>query len=249
VNDEQLLRYSRHILLPELDLEGQQRLLDARVLIVGVGALGSPAAMYLAAAGVGTLVLADPDHVELSNLQRQIAHTQADLGRLKVDSGKAALQALNPDVQVITLPQRLADDLLHREVAAVDVVVDGCDNFPTRFAVNAACVHAARPLVSGAIIRWAGQLAVFRADRPGMPCYRCLYDEAATEEQETCSESGVVAPLPGIIGAMQALETIKLLVGRGAAGDRLQRFDGLNGTWRASRIVRDPACPVCGERN
>lgn len=248
MNDEQLLRYSRQIMLSAVDLEGQQRLLAAKALVVGLGGLGSPAAMYLAAAGVGELVLADFDTVELSNLQRQVLHDTDGLGRLKAESAAARLHAINPDVTLRPLPVRLDDDNLPALTAAVDVVLDGCDNFATRLAVNAACVRTRTPLISGAVIRLEGQLAVFRLDRPGGPCYRCLFP-VGDDLAETCSETGVLAPLPGVIGSLQALEAIKLLVGAGSGlDDQLLIFDALRGDWRRLRIPADPACPCCGAR-
>lgn len=246
MRDDQLLRYSRQIMLAELDLEGQQRLLDAHVLIVGLGGLGSPAALYLAAAGVGTLSLADFDQVELSNLQRQIAHGMQDVGRLKAQSAAESVREINPDTTVNVIAQRLDGALLTDTVAAADLVVDGSDNFATRFAVNAACVAAAKPLVSGAVIRLEGQLAVFRQDLPDQPCYQCLFPQGPDSEQ-TCSETGVIAPLPGIIGSLQALEAIKILSGGGEPlNGRLQVFDALRTHWRTLRISKDPHCPACG---
>lgn len=246
MNDEQLLRYSRQIMLPAIDIEGQQRLLDAKVLIVGLGGLGSPAAMYLAAAGVGELVLADFDTVELSNLQRQIIHDTASIGQPKVESAAARLRGINPDVRVHTLPMRLDDANLPALLDGIDVVLDGCDNFTTRLAVNDACVATRTPLVSGAVIRLEGQIAVFRLDRQGGPCYRCLFP-VADEAAETCSETGVLAPLPGVIGSMQALEAIKLIAG-GESGldDQLLIFDALRTDWRRLRIPADPDCNCSG---
>ncbi len=245
MNDEQLLRYSRQILLPELGAEGQLRLLDSRALIIGVGGLGSPAALYLAAAGVGTLVLSDPDQVELSNLQRQIVHDTADIGRAKVDSGRDRLQAVNPECQVISVPTALSGQALMAQVAQADVVLDCSDNFATRFAVNAACVQAGTPLVSGAAIRWEGQLAVYAAT-PEAPCYHCLYGETGAPE-DNCTSNGVLSPVVGTIGCLQAVEAIKLLTGVGSAlSGRLLIFDGLHMHWREMRLKRDPACPVCG---
>jgi molybdopterin-synthase adenylyltransferase len=245
MDDSQLLRYSRQIMLPELDIEGQQRLLEARVLIVGLGGLGSPAALYLAAAGVGTLVLADFDRVDLSNLQRQIIHGQEDIGRLKVESATDSLLSINPEIRVETVTARLEAETLAEHVAGVDLVLDGSDNFATRFAVNAACVAARRPLVSGAVIRLEGQLAVFRADLPEQPCYRCLFPEGE-EVAESCSETGVLAPLPGVIGSLQALEAIKILGRCGEpANARLLLLDAFRLQWRSLEIKPDPACPVC----
>jgi molybdopterin/thiamine biosynthesis adenylyltransferase len=248
MNDEQLLRYSRQIMLPAIDIEGQQRLLNSKALIVGLGGLGSPVAMYMAAAGVGELVLADFDTVELSNLQRQIVHDTASIGCLKVESASERLRAINPDVRITTLAAPLDADNLPELAARVDVVVDGCDNFATRLAVNAACVQTRTPLVSGAVIRLEGQLAVFRFDRPGGPCYRCLFP-AADDIPETCSETGVLAALPGVIGSLQALEAIKLLAGvESGSDDTLLIFDALRGDWRRLRIPADPACCCCGGR-
>ncbi|HEX5514868.1 MAG TPA: molybdopterin-synthase adenylyltransferase MoeB [Gammaproteobacteria bacterium] len=245
MNDEQLLRYSRQIMLPAIDIEGQERLLNAKVLIVGLGGLGSPAALYLAAAGVGELLLADFDTVELSNLQRQIAHDTNSLGRLKVDSAADRLRAINPDVRLKPLAIQLDRDNLPALTASVDVVLDGCDNFATRLAVNAACVQTRTPLISGAAIRLEGQLAVYRLDRPGGPCYRCLFPDSP-EVAETCSETGVIAPLTGVVGSLQALEAIKLLAG-GKTGldDQLLLFDALHTDWRRLRIPADPECPCC----
>jgi adenylyltransferase/sulfurtransferase len=249
MNDEQLLRYSRQILLPEFGIEAQERLLGARVLIVGAGGLGSPVALYLAAAGVGTLAIADDDAVDLSNLQRQILHRQADIGRAKVESAAERIAALNPDTRVIPIAARLAGATLREQVTAADLVVDGCDNFDTRFAVNAACVAARTPLVSGAAIRMEGQVAVFRADQPDSPCYRCLYREGAETEQ-TCAENGVLAPIVGIVGSLQALEAIKVLTGIGETlCGRLLVIDGRRLDIRTLRLRRDPDCPVCGERS
>lgn len=248
MNDDQLLRYSRQILLPEFGTEAQDRLLDSRVLIVGAGGLGSPVALYLAAAGVGTLAIADSDQVDVSNLQRQILHRHADLGRAKVASAQDALSALNPDVQVIGLATRLEGDALREQVEVADLVVDASDNFSTRFAVNEACVATRTPLVSGAAIRMEGQVAVFRADQLDSPCYRCLYRDGIETEQ-TCAENGVLAPIVGIIGSIQALEAIKVLTGIGTPlSGRLLVVDGKNLEMRTLRLRRDPECPVCGER-
>jgi len=246
MDDAQLLRYSRQIMLPQIDIEGQARLLASRVLIVGLGGLGSPSALYLAAAGVGELVLADFDRVDLSNLQRQIIHQTDGIGRLKVESARERIAAINPEVRVRTFSEPLNEDNLPGLVSSVDLVIDGCDNFTTRFAVNAACVAARKPLVSGAVIRLEGQLAVFRADVPGSGCYRCLFP-GGEDEAETCSETGVIAPLPGIIGSMQALEALKLLLGieQGLSG-RLLVFDALRSEWRKLKLAADPHCPVCG---
>lgn len=244
MNDDQLLRYSRQIMLPEIGIEGQERLRRSRVLILGLGGLGSPVAMYLAAAGVGHLRLADGDRVDLSNLQRQIAHTTERIGQTKVGSARHSLRAINPEVEVECLETRLQAEALQAEVERVDLVVDASDNFPTRFALNLACQRSGKPLVSGAAIRWEGQVAVF-GGRPGGPCYRCLYPEAGTEET-TCSENGILAPVAGIVGSIQATEAIKLLslAGTPLMG-RLLLVDALRMEWRQFTLTPDPACPVC----
>ena len=249
MEDDLLLRYSRQILLPDFGIEAQERLLAARVLIVGAGGLGSPVALYLAAAGVGTLAIADADQVDLSNLQRQVLHGERDIGRAKVDSAKERLAALNPAVKVIALNSRLAGSALQEQVEAADLVVDACDNFETRFAVNAACVTTRRPLVSGAAIRMEGQVAVFRPDRVDSPCYRCLYREGIDPEQ-TCAENGVLAPIVGIVGSIQALEAIKVLTGVGTTlCGRLLIIDGKTLEIRTLKLSRDPDCPVCAASN
>jgi adenylyltransferase/sulfurtransferase len=245
MDDEALLRYSRQIMLPELGIDGQQRLRDARALIIGLGGLGSPAAMYLAAAGIGTLELVDDDQVDLSNLQRQILHTTDRIGRDKTSSAQDGLNALNPETQLILRNARLHHESLSDAVDDADLVLDCSDNFATRFALNQVCHDLRTPLVSGAAIRWDGQITVFDG-QPGSPCYRCLYTEDG-EEELRCSENGVVAPLVGIIGAMQALEAIKLLCRVGEPlGGRLLMLDALRMQWRELRLKPDPACPVCG---
>ena len=246
MDDQQLLRYSRQILLPQIDATGQQTLLDARVLIIGVGGLGSPAAMYLASAGVGHIVIADDDVVELSNLQRQILHGESDLGRPKVESARDTLRELNPDVTVTALHTRLDADGLAEQVRQADLVLDASDNFATRFAINAACVQQGTPLVSGAAIRLEGQLSVFIPQRSDSPCYRCLYREGE-EPDQTCTDNGVLAPVVGAIGSLQALEAIKVLlnIGEPLCG-RLLIFDALYHEWRNIKLARDPHCPVCG---
>jgi molybdopterin/thiamine biosynthesis adenylyltransferase len=244
MKDAELLRYSRQILLPEIGIEGQQRLAASRALVVGLGGLGSPVAIYLAAAGVGTLDLVDDDKVDLSNLQRQVLHTSDRIGSAKTDSAAQALRALNPATRLVTRHERLRGHDLDAAIANADVVLDCSDNFETRFAINAACRAAHRPLVSGAAIRWDGQVTVFDG-RPGSPCYRCLYDEHGLEETR-CSETGIVAPLVGVIGSVQALEAIKLLCGTGEnLAGRLLRLDALRMRWRETRLHRDPDCPVC----
>tara|TARA_R110001592_G_scaffold298362_1_gene569116 strand:- start:115213 stop:115965 length:753 start_codon:yes stop_codon:yes gene_type:complete len=245
VDDQQLLRYSRQILLPQLDIDGQQRLLDSRVLIVGLGGLGAPVALYLAAAGVGTLVLADHDEVDLTNLQRQIIHQTADVGRSKVESATDSVRALNPEVEILQLPRALAGEELIKAVANVDLVMDCSDNFATRQAVNAACVGLRRPLVSGAAIRLEGQLSVFDSRRDDSPCYECLYD-SGEETAMSCSEAGVIGPLVGLIGSLQALEALKLLAGFGEPMiGRLLLVDALGSRFREMRVRRDPACSCC----
>ncbi|NMG66327.1 molybdopterin-synthase adenylyltransferase MoeB [Azoarcus indigens] len=249
MNDDQLLRYSRHILLPEIGVEGQEAILAARALIVGAGGLGSPAAMYLAAAGVGTLVLADDDTVDLTNLQRQILHSAEGVGRLKVESGRDTLHRLNPLARVETRALRLEGEALEAEVAAADVVLDCSDNFATRHAINRACAHHARPLVSGAAIRFDGQVSVFDLRQPDGACYHCLFPEGEDVEEVRCAVMGVFAPLTGIVGATQAAEALKLLSGCGATLDgRLLLLDSLSMNWRSVSFGRDPACPVCAER-
>jgi molybdopterin/thiamine biosynthesis adenylyltransferase len=244
MDDNQLLRYSRQIMLPQVDAVGQQMLLDSSVLIVGMGGLGSPAAMYLASAGVGHLILADFDKVEISNLQRQIIHGTDDIGRDKVDSAYDRLKQLNPDITITRFKQKLDDTTLDDLVPQVDLVVDGCDNFATRFAVNRACVKHHKPLVSGAAIRFEGQVSVFLNDGNG-PCYHCLYKEGG-EEEYRCSENGVLAPVTGLIGSLQAIEAIKVLahIGQPLAG-RLLVLDALTMEMRTLKLKKDPDCGVC----
>ncbi len=249
MNDHQLLRYSRHILLDEIGIEGQERLLASRALIVGAGGLGSPAALYLAAAGVGRITLCDHDHVDLSNLQRQIAHDMAGLGMNKAVSAAGRMRAMNPEVDILPLAVRLDGEALQREVAAADVVLDCSDNFPTRHSVNLACAAHGRPLVSGAAVRFDGQVSVFDLRRADAPCYACLFPPEAEAGEMRCAEFGVFAPLVGVIGSLQAAEAIKLLTGagRGLSG-RLLLHNALDGEWRAVRLRKDPACPVCAGR-
>ncbi len=249
MDDHQLLRYSRHILLPEIGIEGQQRLLDAHVLLIGAGGLGSPAAMYLAAAGIGTLTICDGDSVDLTNLQRQIVHRETAVGEKKVDSARATLLGLNPGIRIHAVAERVSGDRLQALVEAADVVLDGCDNFETRHAVNRACVRAGKPLVSGAGIRFDGQLAVFDLRRADSPCYACLFPEDGEMEEMRCAVMGVFAPLVGIIGAMQAAEALKLAAGAGEVlSGRLLLLDALTMDLRTVSLKRDPACPVCAAR-
>lgn len=246
MNDAQLLRYSRQIMLPEVDIDGQEQLLAARVLILGLGGLGSPVAVYLAAAGVGQLVLADFDRVDLSNLQRQIVHRHADIGRAKVESARDSLLAINPEIEVIALNGVLEGEALEQQVKLADAVVDCTDNFAIRYALNAACVRQKTPLISGAAIRLEGQVAVYDLRDPDSPCYRCLYPQG-DDTQLTCSESGVLAPLVGMIGSTQALETLKVLAGFGKPlVGRVLLLDAKNMEWRALTLRRDPHCPECG---
>lgn len=246
MTDEQLLRYSRHILLDEIGVEGQQRLLDAHALVVGAGGLGSPVALYLATAGVGRITLVDNDEVDLTNLQRQIAHTQARIGQPKAESARVAIHAINPDVQVHPLVRKVGDGELDELVPTADVVLDCCDNFVTRQAINRACFRAGTPLVAGAAIRFDGQVSVFDPREPASPCYACVFPPDQALEEERCATMGVFAPLVGIIGAVQAAEALRLLagVGRSLVG-RLQMLDARTMEWNELRIGRNPHCPVC----
>ena len=239
------LRYSRHLALPDFGAAAQEKLASASVLLVGLGGLGSPAALYLAAAGVGRLLLNDFDRVDASNLQRQILYGDADVGKDKTEAAAAAILALNPDCQVERLDGRLDVAALAGALARSDLVLDGSDNFGTRFAVNAACVAVKKPLISGAALRYEGQLAVFDVRDPESPCYACLYEEGG-EELENCRQNGVLAPLTGVIGSLMAVEAVKLLagVGRSLTG-RLLRFDASSGETHTTTIKRDPACPIC----
>jgi adenylyltransferase/sulfurtransferase len=245
MNDEQLLRYSRQIMLPQLDIAGQQKLLDSTALIMGMGGLGSPVALYLAAAGVGHLILVDFDKVELSNLQRQVLHSSNDIGKTKVDSARDSLADLNPEVKITAVNQKLGKQGLIEYAQQSNIVIDGTDNFSTRFMINEACVTTQTPLVSGAAIRLEGQLSVFMNNGQG-PCYRCLYRDEG-EEELRCSENGVLAPLVGVIGSLQAVEAIKVLTGIGETlAGRLLVMDALHMEMRTLKLKKDPACPVCG---
>jgi molybdopterin/thiamine biosynthesis adenylyltransferase len=249
VTDEQLLRYSRHILLDALGIEGQQRILNAHALIIGAGGLGSPAALYLASAGVGKITLVDDDTVDFTNLQRQILHTQARVGMAKAESGKQALSAINPDIEIIPLQQRLSGAALDTLVASADIVLDCTDNFATRHAINRACVHHRKPLVSGAAIRFDGQISVYDLHRDDSPCYHCLFPEGDDVEEVRCAVMGVFAPLTGIIGTMQAAEALKLLAGIGESlTGRLLLLDTLDMEWRSVRFKKDAGCAVCGPK-
>ena len=249
MNDNQLLRYSRHIMLPELEIDGQEKLLASKILIVGMGGLGAPAALYLASAGVGQLTLADDDEVEASNLQRQIIHGSADVGTTKVESARASIHAINPECKVTVVPQRLLGSELLTQVNSVDLVLDGTDNFESRYAINAACVATNTPLVSGAAIRWEGQIAVFDYRNPQSPCYACLYPATETTSDLTCAENGVAAPVVGIIGSMQALEAMKLITGTGESlSGYVLVMDAKYQQWQKLQLSRNLNCSVCHKR-
>jgi molybdopterin/thiamine biosynthesis adenylyltransferase len=246
VNDEQLLRYSRHILLPEIGIEGQERLRSASALIIGAGGLGCPAALYLAAAGIGRLTIADSDKVDLTNLQRQILYRSDSVGAVKVEAARSALNAVNPDVSVVTVGKRVGLEEASSLISKNDVVLDCSDNFATRHAINRACVRHAKPLVSGAAIRFDGQLMVFDLRNEASACYACLFPEDTQIEEVQCSVMGVFAPLTGVIGASQAMEAIKLLAAVGESLDgRLVIFDAKSAEWRTVRVKKDPGCAVC----
>ncbi|OOG41141.1 HesA/MoeB/ThiF family protein [Polaromonas sp. A23] len=247
MNDTQLLRYSRHILLDEIGVEGQQRLLDSRVLLIGAGGLGSAAALYLGSAGVGQLTVVDHDRVEATNLQRQIAHTVARLGQFKAQSIAQAIAEINPDVKVLAVTRRADDELLNELVAQSDVVLDCTDNFATRHAINRATVRHSKPLVSGAALRFDGQVSVFDTRQPQAPCYACVFPEETAPEEAQCATMGVFAPLVGIIGSMQAAEALKLLCSAGQAlTGRLLMLDGLAMAWNEISMRRQSGCAVCG---
>ena len=249
MNDTQLLRYSRHILLDEIGIDGQQRITSAHALVIGVGGLGSPAALYLGSAGVGHLTLVDDDVVDLTNLQRQIAHTTERVGLPKVASAASALAAINPEVQITPLQSRADAALLDRLVPQSDVVLDCSDNFATRQQVNAACVKHHKPLVAGAAIRFDGQIGVYDTRDASAPCYACVFPPDAAFEEALCATMGVFAPLVGIIGSMQAAEALKLLAGTGRSlAGRLLMLDGHSMEWTEIRVPRDNSCPVCANR-
>lgn len=246
MNDEELLRYSRQIMLPDLDVEGQEKLLAARVVIVGLGGLGSPIALYLAAAGIGSLVLIDDDEVDLSNLQRQIAHGMSSIGLNKAASARTQINSINPDTAVQVIDYRPDQAELIELISASSLVVDATDNFDSRFKINAACWQTGVPLVSGAAIGWEGQVMVFDPNNAESPCYRCLYAEG-DDGALNCAENGVIAPLVGIIGTYQALETIKFLAGVGESlVGYVMYFDGKYAEWRKLKLTRRPDCPGCG---
>ena len=244
MNDQDLLRYSRQIILPEVGIEGQQALLDSTMLLIGVGGLGSPSAMYLAAAGVGHLIIADFDKVELSNLQRQVIHHTDDIGEFKVDSAKAKMLSINPDVKITTVKD-LDENNLNAWVDKSDIVLDGTDNFDTRFKINKACVEQKTPLVSAAVIRFEGQLSVFKGYEVDKPCYQCLYSEEGNSD-ENCTDNGILAPVAGMLGTMQALQAIKVVLNLGEQlVGKLMIIDALDLTFRAVKINKDVSCPVC----
>lgn len=245
MNDSQLLRYSRHILLPDIGITGQEKLLATRVLIIGIGGLGSPIALYLAASGIGQLTLVDFDQVEISNLQRQIIHNTTTLGQEKVLSAKAHIQTINPDIHVQTIDKKINTKTLLKQVKKHDIIVDASDNFATRFAINQACVIARKPLVSGAVIRMEGQVTTFDLSKDNSSCYRCLYNETG-ETEDTCSTNGVLAPVVGIIGSIQSTEVLKIALGLPTLHGRLLLLDAKYMQWRSINLKQDPHCPHCG---
>jgi len=249
MTDEELLRYSRHILLDEIGIEGQQRIRAARALVIGAGGLGSPVALYLGSAGIGRLTLVDDDAVDLTNLQRQIAHTHSRIGQCKVDSARAAVLAIAPELEVVAIARRADAQALAGLVADADVVLDCSDNFATRQAINSACVAAGVPLVAGAAISFDGQLSTWDTRLPDAPCYACVFPPTAAPPEVRCATMGVFAPLVGIVGAMQAAEALKLVAGIGTSlAGRLQMLDARDMSWTTIRVARDPACTVCASR-
>jgi len=246
MNDHELLRYSKQIMLPQIDIEGQQKINDSTILIIGMGGLGSPTALYLAATGVGHIIIADFDQVELSNLQRQIIHTTSDIGDDKVNSAKAKLLELNPNITVTVANEIMHSDNLASLIKDVDIVLDGTDNFESRFEINKACVEHHKPLISAAVIRFEGQISVFRGYEVDQPCYQCLYSEQG-DGRDSCVENGVLAPVAGLVGTIQALQAIKVLLGLGEqlCGELLL-IDGLDLSFRKVKIAKDPECPICG---
>ena len=246
MDDQELLRYSKQIMLPQIDVEGQQKIIDSTMLIVGMGGLGSPTALYLAAAGVGHIIIADFDQVELSNLQRQIIHRTSDIGDDKVNSAKAKLLELNPNIKVTIANEIVHTDNLSSLIKDVDIVLDGTDNFESRFEINKACVEFQKPLVSAAVIRLEGQISVFKGYEKDQPCYQCLYSEEGGEN-ESCVQNGVLAPVAGLVGTIQALQAIKVLLdlGEQLCGELLL-VDALDLSFRKVKIVKDSECPICG---
>ena len=249
MNDQQLLRYSRHILLPEIRIEGQQKLLDAHALVIGTGGLGSPAALFLAASGVGTLTLCDGDTVDLTNLQRQILHRTSSIGMLKATSAQIALAEINPEVRVIALNERVNETRLLELAAQADIVLDCSDNFATRYALNRVCVQLKKPLVSGAATRFDGQVTVFDLRHPHSPCYHCLYPEQTEAEETRCAVMGVFAPLVGIIGSLQATEALKLLLDAGTSlCGKLLLLGALHMELRTIKLIKDKTCSACAQK-
>jgi molybdopterin-synthase adenylyltransferase len=250
MNDNQLLRYSRHILLPQIEYEGQQALIQSHALIVGAGGLGSPVALYLAASGVGKLTICDFDDVDLTNLQRQIIHTTQSVGVNKAVSAQQTIYEINPEVEVNTVQQKLSEAEFSALIAQADVVIDCSDNFATRYTLNRLCFMHKKPLVSGAAVRFEGQITVFDFRNESSPCYHCLYPDVGADQAMRCSENGVFAPLVGMIGTMQAAEALKCLMGIGEnLQGRLLLLDALTAEWRTIKLARDPACSVCGQSN
>ena len=245
LGDPQLLRYNRQIVLPEIGIEGQQRLLESHVLLIGLGGLGSPLAMYLATCGVGRLTLADPDRVELANLQRQILYGTSSVGHAKTEEARRVVEELNPEIRIDTIAEYLKGGLLREQVQAADLVVDATDNFETRLAINQACVESATPLVSGAVIRMEGQVAVFRNREEGDACYQCLFGDEPVPE-EGCSETGVLGPVAGVVASVQAVEAVKCLLSIGKPlYNRLLLYDAREAQWRVVELIADEACPIC----
>ena len=250
MEDNQLLRYSRHILLPEIGIDGQEKLLASHVLLIGAGGLGAPVSLYLAASGVGQLTICDSDQVDLTNLQRQIVHFTDSIGRRKVESARDTLARINPETRVNVVAERVAGARLEELVSSADVVVDATDNFATRHAINRACVRFKRPLISGAAIRFDGQVTVFDLRSAQSPCYHCLFPEDGDLEEMRCAIMGVFAPLVGIVGSTQAAEALKMLMGTGETlNGRLLMLDALTMQWRSVRLRKDTACPVCASGN
>lgn len=246
MDDQQLLRYSRHLLLPEIDIPGQEKLTRSSVFILGAGGLGSPAALYLAASGVGKLIICDHDQVDLTNLQRQILHETASIGKFKTDSARNTLQHINPEIEIISLPEYATARLLNREIGNVDVVIDASDNFSTRHLINQTCLTHRKPLISAAAVRFTGQVTVFDMRHPDSPCYHCLFPDSGDSDDPACAIMGVFSPLTGIIGCIQAAETIKVLLGIGETlHGRLLLLDGLTMRWRSFKLSKDPQCPTC----
>ena len=250
MNDDQLLRYSRHILLPQIGILGQEKLTRSRVLIIGLGGLGSPVAMYLAASGIGELVLCDNDNVDLTNLQRQTIHNTETIGISKVQSATKAIAKINPEISVVPVQEYVDEKRLQKLVKEVDIVVDASDNFATRHTINQVCVTYKKPLVSGAAIRFNGQISVFNLSNNASPCYHCLFSKDGSNEDMHCATMGVFSPLVGVIGCMQAMETIKILLNIGTTlNGRLMLLDGLTMEWRSIKLNKDPECTICGISN